>query len=81
LIVLLMAMNYDLDFCRSAQQAGLRLGVWPLDLIHASGGGAFPPTWRAHLLPYQMKWNRSIPLLTAKLYCTTPMPSPVPTNS
>ena len=48
---------YDLDFCRRAEQAGLRLGVWPLELIHASGGAAFTPTWRASLVLYRMKWE------------------------
>ena len=48
---------YDLDLCRSAEQAGLRLGVWPLNLIHASGGAAFTPSWKACLLLYQQKWE------------------------
>lgn len=48
---------YDLDFCRAAEQAGLRLGVWPLDLIHASGGAAFTPTWRASFALYRQKWE------------------------
>lgn len=48
---------YDLDLCRSATQAGLRLGVWPLELIHASGGNAFTPTWKAALVLYQSKWE------------------------
>jgi protein O-GlcNAc transferase len=48
---------YDLDVCRSAEQAGLRLGVWPLDLIHASGGAAFTPSWRASHLLYRQKWE------------------------
>ncbi|MEB3316778.1 MAG: tetratricopeptide repeat protein [Cyanobacteriota bacterium] len=48
---------YDLDFCRAAAAAGLRLGVWPLELIHASGGGAFTPSWKAALVLYQQKWE------------------------
>ena len=48
---------YDLDFCRSAEQAGLRLGVWPLDLIHASGSAAFTQSWKACGLLYRQKWE------------------------
>lgn len=48
---------YDLDFCRSAQQASLRLGLWPLDLIHASGGAVFTPTSRASQVLYSQKWE------------------------
>ncbi len=50
---------YDLDLCRSAAQAGLGLGVWPLDLIHASAGAAFTPTWKAALFFYRRKWELS----------------------
>jgi protein O-GlcNAc transferase len=57
---------YDLDFCRSAQQAGLRLGVWPLDLIHASGGAAFTPTWRASYGLYRQKWEPVAPPLAGE---------------
>ncbi|MCX5948208.1 MAG: tetratricopeptide repeat protein [Cyanobacteria bacterium] len=52
---------YDLDFCRSAEQAGLRLGVWPLDLIHASGGETFTPNWKACLVLYRRKWEPPTP--------------------
>jgi protein O-GlcNAc transferase len=52
---------YDLDLCRSAEQAGLRLGVWPLDLIHASGGEAFTPAWKACLVLYRRKWEPPTP--------------------
>ena len=50
---------YDLDLCRSAERAGLGLGVWPLDLIHASAGAAFTPTWKAALFFYRRKWESS----------------------
>ena len=29
---------YDLDFCRSAREQGLRIGTWPVLLTHQSGG-------------------------------------------
>lgn len=48
---------YDLDFCRSALAAGLRLGVWPLKLIHASRGTPGSDSWQACLALYQRKWE------------------------
>jgi len=51
---------YDLDLCRSAEQAGLRLGVWPFALIHASGGAAFTPSWKACQLLFRLKWEPSL---------------------
>ena len=48
---------YDLDLCRSAETAGLHLGVWPLNLIHASGGAAFTPSWKACVVLYRQKWE------------------------
>jgi uncharacterized protein (TIGR03032 family) len=47
---------YDLDLCRSAVAAGLRPGVWPLPLIHASGGAAGSPAWQRCRERYQRKW-------------------------
>lgn len=48
---------YDLDFCRSARRAGLRLGTWPICLTHQSIGGAFEsaPWLNAHA-KYLQKW-------------------------
>ncbi|PQA83510.1 hypothetical protein C5F52_08680 [Limnohabitans sp. TS-CS-82] len=49
---------YDLDFCRSAQKAGLKLGTWPLALTHASGGAsARSQAWTASCALYQRKWQ------------------------
>jgi GT2 family glycosyltransferase len=48
---------YDLDFCRSAHQAGLRLGTWPLCLTHRSGGAFGTPAWRAKSREYFEKWH------------------------
>jgi len=47
---------YDLDFCRAARAAGLRLGIWPLVLTHQSGG-SFGTAWRAALPLYFDKWG------------------------
>jgi len=51
---------YDLDLCRSAIAAGLRLGVWPLALIHGSAGAAGSPDWQLSLDCYRRKWEPSL---------------------
>lgn len=48
---------YDLDFCRSARQAGLRLGTWPICLTHQSGGAFESPAWTAAREKYLRKWG------------------------
>ena len=52
---------YDLDICRSATAAGLRLGVWPLALIHASGGHPGSPGWLRCWERYKKKWGAPPP--------------------
>jgi GT2 family glycosyltransferase len=48
---------YDLDFCRSARQAGLRLGTWPICLTHQSGGNFESEAWTAAHGKYLQKWG------------------------
>jgi GT2 family glycosyltransferase len=48
---------YDLDFCRSAGKAGLKVGTWPLALTHASVGNFASPAWRAEAAVYLEKWR------------------------
>jgi GT2 family glycosyltransferase len=48
---------YDLDFCRTAEENGLRLGTWPVVLTHASGGNYDSPSWRAGAAAYLAKWG------------------------
>ncbi|EDY39254.1 hypothetical protein CPCC7001_2134 [Cyanobium sp. PCC 7001] len=57
---------YDLDLCRTALAAGLRLGVWPIELIHASGGQAGSPGWWHGLERYRRKWEPGLPLPTGR---------------
>jgi hypothetical protein len=47
---------YDLDFCRSARKAGLLLGTWPIDLVHASGGSFSSPSWISMKQVFLDKW-------------------------
>jgi GT2 family glycosyltransferase len=49
---------YDLDFCRTATQSGLKLGTWPLAITHAStGGGYFSADWHRNSEAYLEKWG------------------------
>jgi hypothetical protein len=47
---------YDMDFCRTARRANLRLGTWKLDLIHESGGAFGTPGWARNYEKYRAKW-------------------------
>lgn len=53
---------YDLDFCRSATQAHLRLGVWPIALTHMSVGGYESKGWSIAYKKYLDKWGEQAPL-------------------
>lgn len=48
---------YDLDFCRTATRAGLKLGVWPVRMTHQSGGAFGSARWREAYLSYYHKWE------------------------
>ena len=48
---------YDMDFCRSCERAGLRLGTWPIALTHGSGGHPESPAFRAAAEAYFAKWG------------------------
>jgi GT2 family glycosyltransferase len=47
---------YDLDFCRQAEARGLRMGTWPMSVIHESGGAFNTPPWRAAYERYMHKY-------------------------
>lgn len=49
---------YDLDFCRTARQQGLRLGTWPIAITHQSGG-RIDDRWRQALQLYRAKWGEA----------------------
>lgn len=48
---------YDLDFCRTATRAGLKLGVWPVRMTHQSGGAFGSARWRETYVSYHQKWE------------------------
>lgn len=48
---------YDLDFCRAATAAGLKLGTWPMAITHASRGtSAHSEAWVRSSALYLKKW-------------------------
>jgi len=49
---------YDTDFCRACEQAGLRLGTWPIAITHAGAGeGWAGDAWDAAYRAYLDKWG------------------------
>ena len=48
---------YDLDFCRTCEQAGLSLGTWPIAITHASPGKFGSPEWQQAYARYLAKWT------------------------
>ena len=48
---------YDVDFCRACEKAGLRLGTWPIALIHGSVGNPNTPAWQEGYARYLEKWG------------------------
>lgn len=48
---------YDLDLCRSARQAGMKLGTWPLEMIHQSAGVFGSAEWVRAYEVYLEKWG------------------------
>jgi GT2 family glycosyltransferase len=57
---------YDMDFCRSARQKGLRLGTWRICLTHQSGGAFGTPAWRERYAEYRRKWHTESPVQAAQ---------------
>lgn len=47
---------YDMDFCRTAEVNGLRMGTWTIAVIHESAGAFGTPAWRAAYERYLDKW-------------------------
>jgi len=48
---------YDMDFCRSARQRGVRLGTWPICLTHQSSGAFGTEHWNEKYRAYIEKWG------------------------
>ena len=48
---------YDMDFCRTARERGLKLGTWPIALTHQSGGSPSQGPWLEAYKIYLAKWG------------------------
>ncbi len=48
---------YDMDFCRTAREKGLRLGTWAISLTHQSGGQFGTKRWTENYRKYLDKWT------------------------
>jgi GT2 family glycosyltransferase len=48
---------YDMDFCRTARERGLRLGTWPICVTHRSSGSFGKGPWTQRLRTYKEKWG------------------------
>jgi hypothetical protein len=48
---------YDLDFCRTAELRGLRMGTWGISVMHESDGAFGTPGWQLGYQRYLSKWR------------------------
>lgn len=48
---------YDLDFCRTAEKHGLRMGTWGISVMHESDGAFGTPAWKEGYARYLAKWR------------------------
>jgi GT2 family glycosyltransferase len=49
---------YDMDFCRQAELKGLRMGTWPISVVHESAGAFNTPPWRTAYDCYLRKYGQ-----------------------
>ena len=49
--------HYDIDFCRTAGERGLRIGTWPISITHSSTGAFNSDGFRASAREYLAKWG------------------------
>jgi hypothetical protein len=48
---------YDMDFCRQAELRRLRMGTWPISVVHESQGAYNSPGWKAGYELYFAKYG------------------------
>jgi hypothetical protein len=48
---------YDLDLCRQAEAAGLKMGTIPLGVMHESTNRCGSPEWQKNYVNYLKKWR------------------------
>jgi len=49
--------HYDLDFCDRVRAAGLRVGTWPIWVLHGGGGNYFSHEWQESAEKYLSRGN------------------------
>ena len=49
---------YDMDFCCTARAKRLRSGIWPICLLHQSGGSFGNLQWHEKFRLQREKWER-----------------------
>jgi GT2 family glycosyltransferase len=50
---------YDVDFCRQAELKNLRMGTWPISVVHQSGGNFSSKGWAAGYRAYLEKYGEA----------------------
>ncbi|WP_227746881.1 glycosyltransferase family protein [Paraburkholderia franconis] len=48
---------YDLDFCRQAELRNMKMGTWPISVVHESAGAFATPRWHAGYKKYLEKYG------------------------
>lgn len=48
---------YDMDFCRQAELKGMKMGTWPISVIHESKGSFRGEAWNQGYQEYLKKWG------------------------
>ena len=49
---------YDQDFCRQAEEKGLRMGTWPIAVVHESDAQMSTDAWKGAYGKYLDKWRQ-----------------------
>jgi len=53
---------YDLDFCLSCIKNGLRIGTWPIWVVHYGEGAYGSLEWKEDSIPFRQKWDGKWPI-------------------
>jgi GT2 family glycosyltransferase len=48
---------YDMDLCRQAEAQGVKMGTWPISVVHESAGNFRSESWQQGYAQYLKKWG------------------------
>ena len=48
---------YDMDLCRQAESKNIKMGTWPISVVHESGGAFGSDAWNDGYRKYIEKWR------------------------